>query len=276
MTFEDNDFDSAYGELMVNVSIIMPCYNSAQFIDEAVCSVVNQSYQDWELLICDDESTDGSKQIAEDWVKKDPRIKVLQNRFKKGAPGARNTCLYEAQGRYIAFLDSDDRWYPRKLEKQIDHMMKTGSVFCVTYYDLMDESGVHCHSVKTPNNITFLHMMYSNFIPCLTAVYDSMILGKVTQPSIKKRNDYALWLTLFKEKGVERATSFPESLAAYRQNDYGLSSSGRDALFFYFICLRKYAGRALIPSLYFLLIYMTVVFIKKRLPRVYNYLAVRL
>lgn len=258
------------------VSIIMPCYNVAAFIEEAILSVINQTYRNWELLICDDGSCDGSAQISEEWARRHEQIYFFQNKFEKGAPGARNTCLSAAQGRYIAFLDSDDRWYPRKLEKQIDHMMKTGSVFCVSYYDLMDESGVHCHSVKTPNNITLLHMMYSNFIPCLTAVYDSMILGKVPQPSIKKRNDYALWLTLFKEKGVERATSFPESLAAYRQNGYGLSSSRRDALFFYFICLRKYAGRALIPSLYFLLIYMTVVFIKKRLPRVYNYLVVSL
>ena len=68
----------------------MPCYNSAQFIDEAVCSVINEYYQSWELLICDDESEDGSQQIAEGWTRKDYRIKVLQNRFKKGAAGARN------------------------------------------------------------------------------------------------------------------------------------------------------------------------------------------
>lgn len=257
------------------VSIIMPAFNVEKFIDQAIQSVFDQSFTNWELIICDDGSADGSKRIAERWASKDPRIKVLKNRFEKGAAGARNTCLSKAQGRYIAFLDSDDLWHPQKLEKQIDHMIKTESVFCVSYYDVMDEDGAHSRGVQTPAKITFRHMMYSNFIPCLTAIYDSEALGKVPQPNIKKRNDFALWLTLFTEKGLERATSVPESLASYRQNGYGLSSSGRDALVFYFICLRKYAGRAFITALYFSSIYVFIVLIKKRFPKIYNHLAIR-
>ena len=260
----------------VLVSIIMPCYNSAHFIGGAICSVVNQSYQDWELLICDDESTDGSRQIAEDWVSKDPRIKVLQNRFKKGAPGARNTSLSVARGRYIAFLDADDLWNFDKLEKQISHMRATGSLFSVTYYNVINEEGQHSHVVNTPNTITKRSMMYSNFVPCLTAVYDSGVLGKVYQPNIKKRNDYALWLTLFREKGVERATSFPEVLASYRQNGYGLSSSKFDALKYFFLCLRRYGGKSRISAVYFTCIYLMVTLIKKRFPRIYNFIVTQI
>lgn len=258
------------------VSIIMPCYNAADYLAEAVQSIRAQIFEDWELLICDDSSTDSSLEIAKKVSAEDKRITVLQNRFNRGAPGARNTCLDFARGRYIAFLDADDSWHPQKLAKQIDHMLKTGSVFCVSYYDVMDADGVHSHGVQTPAKITFRHMMYSNFIPCLTAIYDSQALGKVPQPDIKKRNDFALWLMLFTEKGVECATSVPESLASYRQNGYGLSSSRRDALFFYFICLREYAGRTFISALYFSLIYLIIVTIKKRFPPIYNYLAIRL
>lgn len=258
------------------VSIIMPCYNAAKFIDQAIRSVAAQTFEEWELLICDDNSSDASKKIAQKWSQIDASIKVLNNRYEKGASGARNTCLDVSRGRYIAFLDADDTWYPQKLEKQIDHMIKTGSVFCVSYYDVMDEDGVHSHGLQTPAKITFRHMMYNNFIPCLTAIYDREALGKVPQPNIKKRNDFALWLTLFTEKGVEWATSVPVSLASYRQNGYGLSSSRRDALVFYFICLRKYAGRAFIPALYFSSIYAIIVLIKKRFPKIYNLLSIRL
>ena len=258
------------------VSIIMPCYNVANFIDVAILSVINQTYRNWELLICDDASNDGSAELAEEWAIKHGQIFFMSNKFAKGAAGARNTCLGVARGRYIAFLDADDLWYPDKLTKQIDHMISTGSSFCVSYYDVMDEDENYRYSVKTPKNITQRHMMYSNFIPCLTAIYDSRFLGKVPTPNIKKRNDYALWLTLFCERGLEKATSVPYSLASYRQNGYGLSSSGYESLIFYYLCLRKYAGRTIFLSLYFSMIYLTIILVKKRFPNIYNLFSMRI
>jgi teichuronic acid biosynthesis glycosyltransferase TuaG len=253
------------------VSIIMPCYNAEQFLESAILSVIGQDLQDWELLICDDGSADLSKEIMEKWSERDARIKVLENRYDIGAAGARNTSLDVACGRYIAFLDADDIWHPSKLKKQIQHMKATGSSFCLSYYDVMDEAGEYCYTMKTPSVITYRHMMYSNFIPCLTAVYDSAAIGKVKQPNIKKRNDYALWLTLFRERGVVSATAVCESLASYRQNNYGLSSSGLDALRYYYVCLRKYAGRTLFSSIYFSSLYLAIVLIKKIAPKIYNY-----
>ena len=257
------------------VSVIMPCYNAELYIELAITSVVNQSFKEWELLICDDNSSDESLQIARKWAEKDSRIKVISNKFDKGAPGARNSCLEEACGRYIAFLDSDDIWNNNKLETQISHMQKNGSCFSVSYYDVINEQGRHSHVIKTPREITFRGMMYSNFIPCLTAIYDSQTLGKVVQPNVKKRNDYALWLTLFREKGVVKATSVPDVLASYRQNDYGLSSSKVDALRYYFICLRNYGGRTRISSIYFSAAYLILTLIKKRTPMIYNLIITR-
>ena len=261
---------------MPTVSIIMPCHNNALMIGEAIASVVSQTLIDWELLICDDESSDNSLDIAETWSSKDERIIVLKNRFKKGAPGARNTSLTAASGKYIAFLDADDVWYPQKLEKQIHHMEETGNLFCLSYYDVMNELGEHSHYVRTPSDISYRLMMYSNFIPCLTAIYNSDILGKVAQPNIRKRNDYALWLTLFEKQGLKNASAVTEVLASYRQNSYGLSSSAKDSLKYYFICLRQYANRSYVAALYFSSMYLLIVLLKKKAPSLYNYLVSRM
>ena len=258
------------------VSIIMPCFNSEHHLDQAIMSVVQQSFKNWELLICDDNSSDSSLIIAQRWVKRDPRIQLLRNKFGKGASGARNSCIHEASGRFIAFLDSDDFWKFDKLEKQISHMDETGSSFSISYYNVIDDSGRFMHCVKTPRKVTFSLMMFSNFIPCLTAVYDSSVLGKVFQPDIEKRNDYALWLTLFSEKGVQSATVIPEPLAFYRQNSYGLSSSKVDALKFFFICLQRYGGRNSIASFYFTSFYLLLSIFKKLFPSIYNLFVVRI
>lgn len=98
------------------VSILMPCFNSENYISEAIESVVGQTFESWELLICDDGSVDKAVSLIKHWCRLDSRIKFIANEFCKGAPGARNSCLSQAQGRYIAFLDSDDRWMPTKLE----------------------------------------------------------------------------------------------------------------------------------------------------------------
>ena len=96
------------------ISIVMPLYNSERFLADAIDSVLNQSFSDWELLICDDGSTDNSYRLASKYSKIDARIVLLKNNFTKGASGARNTCIKHARGRYITFLDSDDLWHHNK------------------------------------------------------------------------------------------------------------------------------------------------------------------
>ena len=258
------------------VSIIMPCYNSAQFIDEAVCSVINQSYLDWELLICDDESTDGSKQIAEGWAKKDPRIQVLQNRFKKGAPGARNTCLSAAQGRYIAFLDSDDVWLPNKLEAQLRFMEYTKAPFVFGYCENMSEQGVPLSTTKSPSEISFRKLLLSNFIPCLTVIYDTKKLGKVLQPSTEKRNDFALWLSILKHNKNLIARCYPDIVARYRVNHYGLSAGKLSAIRYFYWCIRQYAGLGTFTATFFTMAAVTFKVLKTLSPSLYNVIVTKI
>lgn len=178
---------------MVAVSILMPCYNSEAFVTAAVRSVQAQTFSDWELLICDDGSSDASLRVVKSLAECDGRITVLKKNGPKGAAGARNTCLSKANGRYIAFLDSDDLWLPSKLEKQIQFMNDTKQPFVFGYCQNISEDGDRLWVTKAPERVSFCKILLSNFIPCLTVIYDTKKLGKVYQPNIKKRNDFALW-----------------------------------------------------------------------------------
>lgn len=111
------------------VSVIMPSYNSEHFIAESIKSVQSQTYGDWELLIVDDCSKDGTVAVAEAAAKDDPRIHVFSNELNSGAACSRNRALREAKGDWVAFLDSDDLWDPDKLERQLAFMRKSGCSF---------------------------------------------------------------------------------------------------------------------------------------------------
>lgn len=104
------------------VSIIMPSFNSANTICEAIDSVIMQTYNNWELLITDDCSTDTTVSLVKSYCENDDRIKLFQNKINSGAAVSRNYSLENARGEYIAFLDSDDIWFSNKLEVQLEFM----------------------------------------------------------------------------------------------------------------------------------------------------------
>ena len=254
------------------VSVLMPCFNSEKFIDESIQSVIHQTYANWELLICDDGSDDNSKSIIESYQNVDSRIRLIPNHYSKGASGARNSCLDVAKGRYIAFLDSDDIWLPKKLDKQLIFMKEKKSLFSYSYYQTMNEEGETAGIYKSPRLVGLEKMLLSNFIGCLTAVYDSQILGKFYQPEIMKRNDYALWLTMFKQNKDLRAHCLTEVTSKYRVNSYGLSSDKLSAFKYYRICLREYASVSEIKINILCCVYLIVMVFKKKIPKSYNYL----
>ena len=121
------------------VSVIIPTYNRAHLVGRAIQSVLNQTYQDFELIIIDDSSTDNTEDIIKEFQKKDERIKYIRHDKNKGGSAARNTGIKVAKGEYIAFLDCDDEWLPEKLEKQIKTMKDLpfdvwGGIYCGFYY----------------------------------------------------------------------------------------------------------------------------------------------
>ena len=116
----------------------MPSYNTGKFIQETINSVKNQTYNNWELIIVDDGSTDNTDEVVR--AIKDDRIKYIKNKVNKGAAISRNIALREAKGKWIAFLDSDDLWKEDKLEKQIKFMEDNNYYFSYTNYIEIDEN----------------------------------------------------------------------------------------------------------------------------------------
>ncbi|HGF7614101.1 TPA: glycosyltransferase family 2 protein, partial [Enterococcus faecium] len=125
---------------MKKVSIVMPAYNASRFITESVNSVQNQTYNNWEIIIVNDASTDDTQYRLESMAKKDNRIKIINLEKNMGAAYARNIAIKNTRGEFIAFLDSDDTWYPKKLERQLKFMERTESKFSCTFYNKIDEN----------------------------------------------------------------------------------------------------------------------------------------
>lgn len=203
------------------VSVIMPSWNCGRFIAESIHSVQAQTYQDWEIIIVDDCSTDDTESIVKSC--NDPRVRYLKNEINSGAAVSRNRALREAKGRWIAFLDSDDLWEPQKMEKQVRFMEENGYKFSYTKYAEMDADGNDTGMVVSgPKKITKAGMFAFCWPGCLTVMYDAEAVGLVQIEDIKKNNDYAMWL-----KVCTKADCYllPEELAKYRRGRSGSVSS---------------------------------------------------
>ena len=204
------------------VSIVMPSYNTGQYIKESIESVISQTYDDWELLIVDDCSTDDTDKIVEPFLS-DNRIKFLRNEINSGAAISRNRALKEAKGKWVAFLDSDDLWMPEKLEKQINFMEKNNYNFTYTNYSEIDiygrKTGIMVTGPKMINKTGFFNYCWPG---CLTIMYNQDIIGLVQIADIKKNNDYAMWL-----KVCQKADCYllDEDLALYRRGRVGSVST---------------------------------------------------
>lgn len=205
------------------VSVIMPSYNTARYISETIESVLTQTYTNWELIIVDDCSTDNTDEVVKPFLS-DDRIKYMKNETNSGAAISRNRALREAEGKWIAFLDSDDLWLPEKLEKQIAFMKKNDHRFSYTNYIEIDEnSKPNGRSVTGPKKVT-RHGMYNYCWPgCLTVMYDAETVGLIQIADIKKNNDYAMWLEVCKKADCYL---LDETLAKYRKRSGSISNHG--------------------------------------------------
>src|SRR6187431_1499743 len=146
------------------VSIITPSFNSDKFIAETIQSVQNQTYQNWEMIIVDDCSTDKTVSIIEQFVKNDNRIRFFQLEKNSGAGIARELALTKANGGYISFLDADDLWKPLKLEKQLQFLKDNNSPFTFSFYDCIDEEGNKLNKrVEAPINLSYRQLFFCNY-----------------------------------------------------------------------------------------------------------------
>lgn len=233
------------------VSIILPTYNSYKFIEQTLNSILNQTYHNWELLITDDYSTDLTWEIIKKYQCNDNRIKIFQLEKNSGAAVARNNSIKHAKGRFIAFCDSDDQWKKNKLEKQIAFMEQKNVALAYTAYDVIDEQNDARGEVVPPLKVTYKDMLKNNYIGCLTAIYDSGKLGKMYMPTIRKRQDWALWLAILKK--IDFAQGLEEKLSIYRVRRSSLSDKKVELLKYNFRLYHEIEGYSYIKSIYFLI-----------------------
>lgn len=194
------------------MSIIMPSWNTGRFIAESIQSVINQTYQKWELLIVDDCSSDNTDEIVSSF--KDERIHYFKNKKNSGAALTRNRALRKAQGEWIAFLDSDDLWASEKLERQISFMERNNYVFSYHEYIKIDEESTPLNIyVSGPAVVTKRRMYHYGYPGCLTFMYSVKTMGLIQIKDIKKNNDYAILLKLCKKADCYL---LKENLAQYR------------------------------------------------------------
>lgn len=203
------------------VSIIMPSWNTGKFIAESIQSVIDQTYENWELIIVDDCSTDNTDEVVA--MFNDKRIKYLKNKKNSGAALTRNKALREAKGEWIAFLDSDDLWTPEKLEHQLRFMKKNGYTLSFTEYEKIDEKSKPLNIyVSGPKRVN-KHKMYNyDYIGQLTMMYNVKKFGTIQIKDIRKNNDYAIRLQLYKKPGT-CAYLLKENLAKYRVRKVSIS-----------------------------------------------------
>lgn len=204
------------------VSIIMPSYNTAQYISDSINSVLSQTYDNWELIIVDDCSTDKSIDVIKSF--QDSRIVLLQNEKNSGAAISRNYALREAKGKWIAFLDSDDTWAPNKLEKQIQFMLDNHYSFTYTDYQINLNGVLQPYVYTAPNVVTKRRMYDYCYFSTITVMYDREKIGLIQIPNLRKNNDYAMWL-----KAIEKSNAYrlPECLSVYNKHDGSISSGSK-------------------------------------------------
>lgn len=245
------------------VSIITATYNSEEFIEDTVQSVLNQTYTNWELIIIDDASRDNTFSIISEYAPMHSNIKIFQNGNNQGAAITRNRGIKEAKGDFIAFLDGDDLWKPQKLEKQLKFMLDNNADVSFSSYDLMDESGNFlCKTVKALPKLEYKKFLKCNYIGNLTGIYNTKALGKIYAPDLRKRQDWLLWLKAVKASN-KPAFGMEESLALYRVRKNSISSNKFDLLKYNYLVYRVGLAYSILKSLYYLTVFLFEYFFVK-------------
>ena len=213
----------------MKVTIVMPLYNAGPYLSEAIDSIISQTFKNWELVIAEDCSTDGSLEIALGYECKDPRIRVYPNGHNLGAARSRNAGLAHVSGDFVAFLDADDAWLPEKLERQLGYMGEHGLGMCFTAYETIDSNGEHRNYVHVPRTIDYDGFLKNTVTCSHTIMFDlsKVELDLLVCPDFGGDFDYpedlVVWLQVL--KGGVPAGGLDEILAKNRKHGASRSAN---------------------------------------------------
>ena len=195
-----------------------------QFITKTIHSVIRQTYSDWELLIVDDASTDGTVALVQNIAEQDDRIRYFVNAEHAGIAPTRNRCIEKSKGRFLAFLDADDVWHPNKLQQQLQFMLEHQVGFSYSSYDLIDENGKTLgKTIQSAGDLNYNDYLRNTIIGCSTVMIDTDKVGRVTVPNFRTSEDTATWLDILR-KGF-KAYAIEEPLTSYRIRQKSASSN---------------------------------------------------
>lgn len=231
------------------VSVITPTYNCADFIGETIESVQSQIYQNWEMIIVDDCSTDNTKEVVDKYISKDSRIKYFCLKNNSGAAVARTKAMELANGEYMAFLDSDDIWPEDKLKKQLYFMKEHDVAFTCTAYEQIDENGKPLNKViNTVPKADYNRVLLDCPVGNSTVMYNVEKMGKFEVPNIRKRNDDALWLQMLKREKYVYGLNIV--LMKYRIRHNSISSNKFKVIKYHWILYRNIEHLSVARSLF--------------------------
>ena len=238
------------------VSIVMPAYNAQDYIQEAIQSVLQQTYTEWELLVIDDASSDRTAEIVNQLVRKDSRVHYIKNKANIGAAESRNRGVELAEGQWIAFLDSDDCWHPDKLKRQLDLAEKHRAEFVFSGSAFMNKDGRRLeYYLAVPEQISYSQLLKQNIISCSSVlIKKSLIADFPMKHAEDMHEDFAVWLQILKNRNLQ-AFGINEPLLIYRIT--AASKSGnkiRAARMTYRVY--RYLGLSVFEAIYYWLWYV--------------------
>ncbi|MDQ0478203.1 glycosyltransferase [Chryseobacterium sp. MDT2-18] len=233
---------------MPEVSIITPCYNSANFLEETVQSVLNQKFTDWEWLVTDDCSSDDSVKIIKEI--NDSRITLTVAERNGGAGHARNLSLEKATGKFITFLDADDYWEPDFLEEMVSFMKKEKAELAYSNYARCDKSlNPKIADFQADKEVTFDNLLKTCRLSLLSSMYDSERVGKEYFPAGSKREDHVMWLNLLKKIPVGKP--LPKTMAKYRMHASSISRKKTNIMKDQYLVYKDYMHFSTLKSWYY-------------------------
>lgn len=208
------------------VSIVTPSYNSEKYIADTIQSVLAQSFQNWEMIIVDDCSTDSTCAIVSRYATVDSRIRLLRQEQNAGAGAARTRSMKASTGRFIAYLDADDIWKPEKLERQVKFMLEKDCGFSCTSYEVIDDDGhKKGKEVHMLPKVNYRGFLTNNLLQTVGIMVDTDKVNKelLVMPNIRRRQDAATWLQIL--KAGHECYGIDTVLAEYRRAQGSLSSN---------------------------------------------------
>ena len=249
------------------VSIITPAYNAGRYLTKTIESVQRQTYRNFEHIIVDDCSTDETSVLVDEAAKKYGNIIYLRQETNLGPVACRNLALSAAVGRYVAFLDADDLWLPRKLSAQISYMRRTSAPITFTDYRFMSEDGKSIgRVVRGFDRIgLFLHYATRSGLGCLTVILDRLKIGDFRfnprDDQENKAEDFYAWIDILRQHGP--AHRVPEDLARYRVVSGSRSSKALEKAGYIWRIYRKSLKMNLVVALFFFLSFAVSAFLKR-------------